>query len=177
LHQNEESNTLSPQAIVTGLSPNSDKHCRIPFVGYAQSYVDSLQGNRVMRSRTFGPLSLGLTGNIQGTYNFMSLLTGRLIKARLFTPLPMPDDVIMQVERMGTFNFAFKLNETDNEYLRTDNEDVSLESSVYSDISQSELADLLNNNQIQVETNENYIPDTVLYQANEIQVEGVNSEF
>jgi hypothetical protein len=80
------SNTLSPQTIVTRLSPNVDKHCKIPFGGYAQVYVDSLQGNSVMRSRTVGAISLGPTGNMQGTYKFMSLLTGKLIKARSFTP-------------------------------------------------------------------------------------------
>jgi hypothetical protein len=79
----------------------------------------------------------------------MSLLTGRLIKAFSFTPLPMPEEVIMQVERMVTFNSAFKFDETDNEYLRTNNDDLRLESSGYSDIIQSELADILNNNQIQ----------------------------
>jgi hypothetical protein len=162
---------------VIELSPNVDKHCRIPFGGYAQVYLDSLQGNSGMRSRTVGAISLGSTDNIQGTYKLMSLLAGRLIKAWLFTPLPMPEEVIMQLERMGAFNLAFKFNETDNEYLRTDNEDVRLESSVYSNISQSELADLINNNQIQVKTNENYIPDTVLSQASEIQVEGMNSDF
>jgi hypothetical protein len=114
---------------VTGLSPNTEKHCRIPFGGYAQVYVDSLQGNSVMRSRSVGVISLGPTGNIQVTYKFMSLLTGRLIKAFSFTPLPMPEEVIMQVERMVTFNSAFKFDETDNEYLRTNNDDLRLESS------------------------------------------------
>jgi hypothetical protein len=89
----------------------------------------------------------------------------------LFTPLPTPEEVIMQVERMGTFNLAFKFDETDNEYLRTDNDDISLESSGYSDISQGESADLLNNDQTNVETNERHISNTILSQENKIQVE------
>ena len=36
-------------------------------------------------------------GNIQGTYKFMSLLTGLLIKSRSFVMLPMPSEVIKQV--------------------------------------------------------------------------------
>jgi hypothetical protein len=36
----------------------------------------------------------------------MSLLTGKLIKARSFTPLPMPEDVVKQVERMGASNYS-----------------------------------------------------------------------
>jgi hypothetical protein len=59
-----------------------------------------------MISRTVGAISLGPTGNIQGAYNFMSLLTGKLIKARSFTPLPMPEDVVKQVERMGASNYS-----------------------------------------------------------------------
>jgi hypothetical protein len=121
--------------------------------------------------------SLGPTGLIQGTYKFMSLLIGIIINAWLFTPLPMPLELLMQVERMDRFNLAFIFDETDNEYFKTDNDDISLKSSGYRNISQSELADLLNNNQTQVETNGNYIPDTVLSQANKIQVEGVNSKF
>jgi hypothetical protein len=35
----------------------------------------------------------------------MSLLTGKLIKARSFTPLPMPEEVIKQVEEMATVNY------------------------------------------------------------------------
>ena len=33
------SNTLSPQAIVTGLSPNAERHCRLPFGAYAQVHA------------------------------------------------------------------------------------------------------------------------------------------
>jgi hypothetical protein len=93
------SSTLSPRAIVAGLAPNAEKHCKIPFGAYAQVHADA-QNNSAMISRTVGAISLGPTGNIQGTYKFMSLLTGRLIKARSFTPLPMPEEVIKQVEEM-----------------------------------------------------------------------------
>ena len=41
---------------------------------------------------------MGPTRNIQGTYKFMSVLTGLLIKSRSFTMLPMPSKVIKQVD-------------------------------------------------------------------------------
>jgi hypothetical protein len=126
---------------VTGISPNANKYCKIPFDGYSQVYVDSSQGNSVMRSRTVGAISFGPTGNIQGTFKFMSLLTGRLINPRSFTPLPMAEEVIMQVEKMDTFNLAFDMDENDSD-------DMSL--SNYSIISQNELADLVINNQTQI---------------------------
>jgi hypothetical protein len=98
------SSTLSPQAIVIGLSPNEEKHCRISFGAYAKVHANNTQSNSAMISRTVGAIALGPTGNIQGTYKFMSLLTGKLIKARAFTPLPMPEEVIKQVEEMAAIN-------------------------------------------------------------------------
>ena len=91
---------LSPQVIVTGLSADAEKHCRIPFGAYAQVHGEPTPSNDAMTSRTVGGISLGPTGNIQGTYKFLSLLTGKVIKARSFTPLPMPEEVITLVEDM-----------------------------------------------------------------------------
>ena len=51
------SSVLSPQAIVTGISPNAEKHCRIPFGIYAQIHVEVSPGNDVMVSRTLGGIS------------------------------------------------------------------------------------------------------------------------
>ena len=39
-------------------------------------------------------MCLGLTGNLQGYYWFLSLCTGRRIKRRTFTPIPVPTRVI-----------------------------------------------------------------------------------
>jgi hypothetical protein len=146
------SSTLLPQTIITGLSRNAAKDYRIPFEAYAQVHVDNTQRNSAMISRTFGAISLGPTGNIQGTYKFMSLLTGKLIKARSFTPLPMPEEVIKQVEEMATTNYLYQEGETDmhldsmaasEEYQPShQKDDVSLGSSEYSKISQNELKDI-----------------------------------
>jgi hypothetical protein len=50
-------------------------------------------------------------GNLQGTYKFFSLETGKKIKRRKFTACPMPDSVIKKVEAFGksssgVFDFA-----------------------------------------------------------------------
>jgi hypothetical protein len=73
------SNFVSPSNSY-GILPNPKKHCRIPFGGYAQLHVEVNPSNDVMVSRTVGGISLGPTENIKGTYTFMSLLTGRLVK-------------------------------------------------------------------------------------------------
>jgi hypothetical protein len=72
---------ISPQTIITELTPDAIKHCRIPFGGYPQVHVESLPSNDVMVSRTVGAIALGPTGNIQGTNKFLSLLTRRVIQA------------------------------------------------------------------------------------------------
>ncbi len=49
--------------------------------------------------KTCGTLSfcLGPTGNIQGTYNFLSLVARLVIKRRQFDELPAPDSIIAHV--------------------------------------------------------------------------------
>jgi hypothetical protein len=44
---------------------------------------------------------LGPTGNLQGTYKFLSLVTQKKVKRCAFTPYPMPDLVIRKVEAYG----------------------------------------------------------------------------
>jgi hypothetical protein len=94
--------TLSPQTILTGLNVGCEKHFRILFGGYAQVYAEPKPTNDALLLRTVGGISLGPTGNIQGTYKFLILLTGCLIQARSFTPLPMPSNIIHAVNAMKT---------------------------------------------------------------------------
>jgi hypothetical protein len=113
--------TLSPQAIVTGLHVNSDRHCRIPFGAYAQVHAEPEPTNNKMVSRTVGGISLGPTGNIQRTYKFLSLLTGKQIQARAFTtPLPMPADVVRRTKALapsdqGEVVFGNRIGKPDKE--------------------------------------------------------------
>ena len=44
---------------------------------------------------------LGPTGNLQGTYNFFSLATGKKIKRRKMMAYPMPELIIKKVEQLG----------------------------------------------------------------------------
>jgi hypothetical protein len=55
-----------------------------------------------MVTRSTPAIVLGPTGNLQGTYKFLSLATGKKVKRRAFTPYPMPDSVIKKVEAYGT---------------------------------------------------------------------------
>jgi hypothetical protein len=84
----------SPRDLVCGEQVlNYKTVCRIPFGAYAQVHDDQNVTN-TMASRTTGAISLGSTGNIQGTYRFMSLRTGDIIVRRTWTELPIPSEVI-----------------------------------------------------------------------------------
>ena len=65
---------LSPRQIVTGLSIDYAKHCRLQFGKYTQ--VHEAHDN-TMQERTTGALVLRPTGHAQGEYFFMSLTSGQ----------------------------------------------------------------------------------------------------
>ncbi len=54
-----------------------------------------------MVTRSTPAIVLGSTGNLQGTYKFLSLATRKKVKRRAFTPYPMPDSVFKKVEAYG----------------------------------------------------------------------------
>ena len=49
---------------------------------------------------SFGAICLGPKGNLQGSYKFVNLRTGKMISHHDFTPLPMPQEVIDRVNRL-----------------------------------------------------------------------------
>ena len=53
-----------------------------------------------MISRTHKAIALGPTGNLQGSVKFYCIHTGRVLKRRLFTPMPMLDSVIQRVNKI-----------------------------------------------------------------------------
>jgi hypothetical protein len=54
-----------------------------------------------MTARTHEAIALGPTRNMQGSVKFYCLKTGRVLKRRLFTPMPMPNQVIKWVNMIG----------------------------------------------------------------------------
>ena len=106
------SQTLSPRVIVLRHRLDFKKHCRAPFGSYCKAHDEPTPTNN-MSSRATPSIVLGPTGNLQGTYKFFNLETGKKIKRRQFTSYPMPDSVIAKVEGFarrnvvpGAFNFA-----------------------------------------------------------------------
>ncbi|KAG7373305.1 reverse transcriptase RNA-dependent DNA polymerase [Nitzschia inconspicua] len=88
---------MSPRTIVSGL-PNPDyTQMKLEFGSYVQVYDDPRPTNRT-NPRTIGAIALNHTGNAQGDYHFMSLVTGSRISRAQYTPLPITDEVIAAVE-------------------------------------------------------------------------------
>ena len=63
------SNTYSLRNIITGKALDWKKSCKLHFGSYAQVHEDRNVTN-TLEERTQGAICLGLTGNVQGTYNF-----------------------------------------------------------------------------------------------------------
>ena len=94
------SDHLSPRNLMTGTQLDYQKHCQLPFGAYVQAHEEPSPSNG-MQARTVGAICLGPTGNAQGSYKFLNLRTGKLIKRRKWTELPMPDEVIKRVNQLG----------------------------------------------------------------------------
>ena len=92
---------LSPRQIVTGLTIDYDKHCRLHFDEYA--HVHEAHDN-TMQERTTGDIYLRPTINAQREYFFMSLTTGQILNCQSFTHLPLPQDFINGVRRLASRN-------------------------------------------------------------------------
>ena len=94
------SKNVSPRGIMTGTQFDYTKHCKIPFGSYVQAHEEPDKTN-TQGARTVGAICLGPTGNLQGSYKFLNLRSGRLITRRNWTSLPMPDEVIKRVDQLG----------------------------------------------------------------------------
>ena len=88
---------------MTGMQLHCSKHCKLPFGSYVQAYEDPTLSN-TQAACTVGAICLGPTGNVQGSHKFLSLVTGRCITPLKWTPLPMPQEVIHCINKLGKAN-------------------------------------------------------------------------
>ena len=89
---------LSPRAIITGLHIDYKKHCQLQFGSYVQVHN---QHDNSLLPRTSGAIALHPTGNMQGTYYFLNLHSGKRIMRNRWTELPMPNEVIATVHQLA----------------------------------------------------------------------------
>ena len=91
---------LSPEAIVTGITIDYKKHCKLEFGAYVQTHEEKAPRNS-MTARSLGAIALGPSLGQSSGYYFMNLNTGKRIHRRSWTELPMPNEVIKRVEFLG----------------------------------------------------------------------------
>ncbi len=124
------SKTLSPCKIVYRHKLDFTKHCKSPFGTYCKVHDEPAPTN-TMVTRSTPAIVLGPTGNLQGTFKFLSLATRMKVKQRAFMPYPMPDLIIKKVKAyskltalLGIFDFAnrngilLEWNEEVDEFLK-----------------------------------------------------------
>jgi hypothetical protein len=75
-------------------------HCRSIFGSCCEVHVDPDITN-TLDPRAKWAICMGLTGNLQGGYKFLSLATGKKVTQRKFTEMPITELVIKQVEEMA----------------------------------------------------------------------------
>jgi hypothetical protein len=73
-------------------------HYKTPLGAYCEVYTDPDITNTI-EPRTKWGICLGPTGNMQGSYKFMSLSTGKKIVKRKFTEMPMTESVMRQIDK------------------------------------------------------------------------------
>jgi hypothetical protein len=94
------SSTFSPKTIMTGETLDYKKHLCLKMGQYCQVHEEENPQNG-MKPRSKAAICLGLSGNTQGGFKFMSLNSGKRITRRSWDALPIPDTVIARVNELG----------------------------------------------------------------------------
>ncbi len=81
-------------------------HCGAPFGLYCEVHVAEI--TNTMDPKTKWVICLGPTGNLQGSYKFLSFATGMKVTQRKFTEMPITESVIDQVKKMAVKDGATK---------------------------------------------------------------------
>jgi len=88
----------SPRELISRNKLDAKLHCKTPFGAYCEVHTDPDITN-TMEPRTKWGICLGSTGNMQGSYKFMSLSTGKKNVRRKFTEMPMTESVMNQIDK------------------------------------------------------------------------------
>ncbi len=94
------SDRMSPLSIVTGMPPPDYNKLKVEFGQYVQAFIDNDTKND-NSPRSVGAIALSATPNESGLYKFMSLSTGKTIRRKKFTVLPITQLVIDRVESIA----------------------------------------------------------------------------
>jgi hypothetical protein len=88
------SDTMSPRTIVTNTTADYATHCRVPMGAYCEVHNENDPSN-TETPHTSPAISLNPTGNLQGSYRFLSLDSGKRISRRRWTELPIITEAVI----------------------------------------------------------------------------------
>ena len=86
--------------MIVGNKLHCRKHCKLSFGHCAQAHEENNPTNST-KPCTLKAICLRPTGNVQGGYKFLNLRTNKKIARHSWTLLPMPKEVIDQVNAVG----------------------------------------------------------------------------
>ena len=92
--------SISPRTLLIGVKLDYNYHFKLVFGAYAQVHEESFP-TKSQQAWTLGAICLGSSGNLQGGYKFMNLQTGKKLTRCRWTSLPMPQEVIDRVNKLG----------------------------------------------------------------------------
>ena len=96
--KNGISDTLSPLTTMTGRANPDYNDLELDFGSYVQVFEDNTPSNTTS-SRNTGAIVLNPTGNAQGNYYFISLVTGKRLSRHQWTKILMTNTVISAVKQ------------------------------------------------------------------------------
>ena len=98
------SHNVSPRELLTGIRPSFDRDLRVSFGEYVEVHepepTPALKSS-VREPRTDPAIALLPQGNKEGTVKFFSLSTESFVSRTRWTPLPMPNSVIGQLNSLA----------------------------------------------------------------------------
>jgi hypothetical protein len=97
----------SPRELVSRHKLDTKLHCRSLIGSYCEVHVDPEITN-TLEPRTKWAICMGSTGNLQGSYKFLSLATRKKVMRRKFTEMPFTEAVIKQVKELAVKDGAKK---------------------------------------------------------------------
>jgi len=99
-HADGVSPVFGPLTLVTGIQPDANLHCRVPFGAYCE-VNDEPSPSNTETPRTTPSLALGPHDLIHGTYWFLSLRTGERLHRDDWRELPMNTEIVGMVHLLA----------------------------------------------------------------------------
>ena len=84
---------------IGGTETEFNVHFHVPFGNYYQSHEENTPTN-TNTPRTIGAIALSHSGNFQGGYKFLSLITGHMVHKIRWTELHIPMEVVDMFNKM-----------------------------------------------------------------------------